>query len=737
MEDPRFSAALSRPHFQQPSKDVSKVVLDERFASVLTDSRFQLQEKDRYGRKQKKKERVKEELSAFYTIEDKDESQHDDDENDDDDEVSDDQQEQLGYRDKKDTNVKVDQDPSSRIAYLTALSRGELEVSSSSSDDDDDEDASASSDDDNEAETANERSGSALDPSAKEDEIEITHEPSPYLAVLNLDWEHVRAEDIFAIMASFTPPGAVKRVRVYPSDFGMEQMAKEEKFGPVDIWKNGRSPKGKGQQPVDNEEDEEEEVEEELAVEDDDPVNPDWNKTSPESDFDPEKLRAYEIAKLKYYFAVVEFASPEHANIAYKELDGQEFEHSSAEMDLRAIPPADLDGVIQNRKLRDEATSLSGNYQPPDFVVNALQQTAVQCTWEDGDVDREKTLTKYSAGQVGAWNALAEHDDIRAYLASDQSSDDDSEVMRKAATKRSVLGLDSDDEQDNSANDERNESSSSSEENSDESDDEQDSVNAKEITYAPGSNKLEEKIRSKLQSKDEEPDELTPWQKYQEKRKQKKKERRQAARNLRKEKVETSEDDMQNENDGDDFFVDAAGQEVDLSKSNEATRNVKKRNNTKEQTPKNAEELELLLAGDGDGEDARDFDIRGLQRIEKNKDKKLCGTRKRKELAIRADVTGKDFKVDVKDSRFSAVLDGADGRFGIDRTDPNFKETPAMQEILEEQMKRRKTKKRKQVVAPNTDADSSDARQGDKSSGATALTALVTSLKSRVCKVSQ
>ena len=122
--------------------------------------------------------------------------------------------------------------------------------------------------------------------------------------------------------------------------------------------------------------------------------------------------------------------------------------------------------------------------------------------------------------------------------------------------------------------------------------------------------------------------------------------------------------------------------------------------------------------------------MRDLIRIEKNKSKKLRGSRKRKERDIVSNTSGLDFKIDTSDSRFAAVLDGTDQRFGIDRTDPQYKETPAMQEILSVQAKRRKKKskerKKKDVVA---DSNIDDA---EKSSGALALSSLVKSLKSKV-----
>lgn len=132
-------------------------------------------------------------------------------------------------------------------------------------------------------------------------------------------------------------------------------------------------------------------------------------------------------------------------------------------------------------------------------------------------------------------------------------------------------------------------------------------------------------------------------------------------------------------------------------------------------------------------EDAKDFHMRDIVRIEKNKNKKLRGSRKRKEEQIAANASGQDFHIDTTDSRFAAVLEGTDDRFGIDKTDPAFKETPAMRAILEQQTKRRKKKKR-QVVAhevTDIDADKIDSTQIE-SSGAMALSSLVKSLKSKV-----
>merc|ERR1712216_798153 len=99
----------------------------------------------------------------------------------------------------------------------------------------------------------------------------------------------------------------------------------------------------------------------------------------------------------------------------------------------------------------------------------------------------------------------------------------------------------------------------------------------------------------------------------------------------------------------------------------------------------------------------------------------------RKGDKLSSDVSGKDFKVNINDDRFAAVLDGTDARFGIDKTDPRYKETSAMKEILSEQTKRRKKKRRKKndhsIVPPDVSVQDTG-----KSSGASALSALVQKL---------
>ena len=55
-------------------------------------------------------------------------------------------------------------------------------------------------------------------------------------AIVNLDWERVRAVDLYAVLRSFLPTGGVLRsVAILLSDFGESQQAQEARLGPS-IW---------------------------------------------------------------------------------------------------------------------------------------------------------------------------------------------------------------------------------------------------------------------------------------------------------------------------------------------------------------------------------------------------------------------------------------------------------------------------------------------------------------------
>lgn len=137
--------------------------------------------------------------------------------------------------------------------------------------------------------------------------------------------------------------------------------------------------------------------------------------------------------------------------------------------------------------------------------------------------------------------------------------------------------------------------------------------------------------------------------------------------------------------------------------------------------------------------------MRGLEKLERHANKKLRGKRKRRMESLAANVSGQDFQVDTKDDRFSAMLEGTDDRFGIDRTNPAFKETAAMKSFLEEQVKRReKIRGKSKVDISEMSRHLSDGKNRNKtdawvesSRGAIELSSLVKSLQTKVNNTEQ
>ncbi|CAI5522567.1 unnamed protein product, partial [Closterium sp. Naga37s-1] len=121
----------------------------------------------------------------------------------------------------------------------------------------------------------------------EEERVETVEEATRRLALVNMDWDNVRAVDILVVLRSFVPPGGrITAVTVYPSDFGRQQMHAELERGPQGLFQAGRGAKGtagRGPQVQGGEGGEEEEGE-----------------SSEEGEgVDAERLREYEKSKLR------------------------------------------------------------------------------------------------------------------------------------------------------------------------------------------------------------------------------------------------------------------------------------------------------------------------------------------------------------------------------------------------------------------------------------------------------
>ena len=141
---------------------------------------------------------------------------------------------------------------------------------------------------------------------------------------------------------------------------------------------------------------------------------------------DQDKLRAYELSRLRYFYAVVRCSSASTAHSLYRQLDGSEFESTANKLDLRFVPDdAHFDEADVRDRVRAEDVSAEkmAVYKPPVYVTKALQHSKVELTWDADDEGRKRLRAgKWAGKKKGRGEVDEADDDLRVYLASD---DDD------------------------------------------------------------------------------------------------------------------------------------------------------------------------------------------------------------------------------------------------------------------------------------------------------------------------
>ncbi|CCF58542.1 hypothetical protein KAFR_0E03910 [Kazachstania africana CBS 2517] len=376
-DDPRFSRIYNDPKFKNAKTKHLKIRLDSRFSKRDLEIRNKAKV-DKYGRKTKD-EGSKKELDDFEK-----------------------------YFEKEDEEEKKDTEETEEKPKVDRA-RGEVPsdyVSSS------DEYTSSESEDSEEEE---------LD-SDVESEVEIentkpeTGDASKTLAVVNLDWDHVKSADLMVTFSSFVPKGGkISRICIYPSEFGKERLQREEVEGPPkELFQKKNKKKASHKEDFDSDSD--------VDIKDL------YEEGDAEKDVDSKALRQYQLERLRYYYAVVYCNNIDTARAIYENCDGTEYESTANMFDLRYVP----DGMTFDDEPRDECNSLPKNYKPMQFSTDALQHSNVKLTWDETPADRVEVAKRaFSQKEI-------EDMDFKAYLASD-SDESEEEVNENSKNKLKAL----------------------------------------------------------------------------------------------------------------------------------------------------------------------------------------------------------------------------------------------------------------------------------------------------------
>ncbi|EGR45474.1 uncharacterized protein TRIREDRAFT_68184 [Trichoderma reesei QM6a] len=656
ISDERFASFQTDPRFRLPSRKHTKTTVDKRFAGILKDDDFTATAKvDKYGRKIKSDSKKK----ALQRLEEDEEEEEDI-------EVEDDK---VVERELRAASRSRKYDPAREGGF-------------SSSEDSD-------SDSDSEESVLDLATGGDMQ-RLEQEEIK-TGEVTTRIAVVNLDWDHVKSTDLMALFSSFIPAndgGKVLNVAIYPSEFGKERMQQEELEGPPrQLFKRGKKDEeSDDDESVSDSEAEEAAIKKKLIQEGDD------------QDFDSDALRAYQLDRLRYYYAVMTCSSKSTAQAIYEATDGTEYQASSNFIDLRFVP----DDVTFDDEPRDQCDKVPESYKPIEFVTNALQSSKVKLTWDmhPEEINRKESIKRAFKGS----RAEIDEQDLKAYLAGDSESDEDEEddadagdaaadgepkLSKKELARRKMreaLGLAAEPEATKKSKDAP--------------------VGEMEVTFTPA--------LSGEKAKKEDREETT-IEKYARKERERKEKKRQAAK-AKREALNGGKDDS--DDDDDDVHVvhggggdDEDGEDLGFNDPFFTTADpapATKSSIRKEERRKKREAREAAAALDAQekahlakvmAEDKNDsnqaehldhFDMNEILRAEKQKGKKAKYQKKKKGKGAGDAPAGlqEDFEIDVKDERFKAVFDSHE--FAIDPSNPKFKATEGMKKLLDEGRKKRK-----------------------------------------------
>ncbi|KAG5325928.1 ESF1 protein, partial [Acromyrmex heyeri] len=712
LKDARFAHVVRDPKFRRIPKAERKVKIDRRFKGMFEDEKFTVKYTiDKRGRPVN--QTTTEDLRKYYDLsssEDEDTSVNKNEnkgdclssqknfselktkeESPDEDESSDSETESVQkefsqaevdennkqlYKTRKNENGRLTNEIKEKLRDLTVnYARGEGVLLSDSSSEEESSEANA--------EEEIEHNWGELDKDA-----ETTDEITSRLAICNMDWDRIRALDLMILLNSFLPSsGLIHSVTIYPSEFGLQRMKEEEINGPSEL-KN-------------------EAIRSEDEIEDDD--NEEGSK------YHMEKLRQYQLNRLKYYYAVAEFDSAETANKVYMECDGIEYESTATRLDLRFIP----DDMIFDQKPEEVCTEISEpvKYQPRQFITTALQQVKVKLTWDETNPDRQEFTQKLNSGKLQD----IDENDLQTYLASGSEDDSDTEEKKDVTEKTN----DNSEKESETNNDLIGKYKSLLKTIEEEEEAKKNKDVELEFSWGLGTKEKAEKlVKERMKNKEE----LTPFEQYLEKRKAKKKAKKEERKKSKEESQKSdSEDSVPSDVDmNDKYFMDEL-KNSKLSHKKETKNNEADVGSLNEQENSQHEaELELLLM-DQDEDGKKHFNMKQIEEnatMSKSKRKRL-----NKKKNMQKEAKEDDFEVNVKDPRFTSLF--TSHHFNIDPADPHYRKTKGTEALINEKLKRRAgneahTENDKQFKKPKTDGKLP-----------TELQALVKSVKKKTQNITQ
>lgn len=580
--DPRFSTSLYDPRFNVPSLRRNKVKVDERFSKeelkkLNVTATGRLVKVDRYGRKIKKDanedyEKYFEEEKSESESESGSLSESEDEESKEQSAKEDKSGSESGSESEEEEEEEEEETDKKKIAK-EKLAKPKRVVGSAS------EESSAELESDSDSESAfvdrargeglqsdssDSESDSEDEESGSEEEVEEKPEegdPSSTFAVVNLDWDNVRAVDLMATFASFVPKGgSIRSVAIYPSEFGKEQMQKEEVEGPPkELFRS----KKKTSKDLDSDSDDDLDLTNKEDLEK--AARKLYEEDDGEQDYDSKALRRYQLQRLRYFYAVVQCDSVETAQNIYNNCDGSEYESTANVFDLRYVPQGmDFD----ESDIKDKCTKIPASYRPDStFVTDALQHSKVKLTWDETPKERLTLSSRlFSQKEIDDM-------DFKAYLASDSDGSDNENDQLKDKYKSLLGGKFTFGK-----------------------DDEEDDVDM-EITFNPGLDESKPEPPKKQEEEEEEESTIAAY-------KRKEKERRARRQEKFNSKVE---------------------EEKEKEKEKSEEKPGKKKNKKHQKTAadeKSKAQLELLLLDEENDNNADHFSMRDIVKAEKQKSKK-------------------------------------------------------------------------------------------------------------------